>query len=122
MKIFLAVALVAVFSAVFLWWKEPTQDARLTQEKARDLALSEAGKGSLDFRFSIVDEKTAVKPYGWIFYYVAEAVAMPGEVRRPIPGTGPIVVTKEGEVVMLGSSRPPATLIADFEVARGLAQ
>lgn len=122
MKIFLAVALVAVFCAVFLWWKEPTQDTRLTQERARDLALSEAGRGSLDFRFSIVDEKTVVKPYGWIFYYAAEAMAMPDAVRHPIPGTGPIVVTKEGEVVMLGSSRPPADLIADFEVARGLVQ
>jgi hypothetical protein len=68
---------------------------------------------------SIIDARTVTTEYGWIFFWNAKKFIETNDVRYVLPGTGPVVVTKKGEVEFLRANRPPAEVIAEYEYRIG---
>lgn len=65
--------------------------------------------------FVLLPEKTQERGFGWVFFYTTRGYL---DTRNPatlVPGIGPVVVTRNGDVVELSTSLPPAASIATFE-------
>jgi hypothetical protein len=65
----------------------------------------------------VVDELTQCRRIGWIFFYESRAYLETGDVARALGGTGPVVVTHDGQVHLLDGSRPSAEVLHEFEAA-----
>jgi hypothetical protein len=101
----------------------------LTQRGARTIALKAVieAEGMERARaraqtFSIVDARTIVTEYGWIFFWNTKKFIETRDIKTSIPGAGPIVVTKKGEVEFLRTNVPPVEAIAEYEIRTGVRQ
>jgi len=104
----------------------PAVDTALTQRDARAIALKAIveAEGPQKVRsrsetFSIIDARTVTTEYGWIFFWNTKKFIDSGDVRAAVPGTGPVIVTEEGEVEFLPTNKPPVEAIAEYEYRIG---
>ena len=65
-------------------------------------------------------DMTQEHDFGWVVYPTTRRFLETGHPRDTIPGLGPVVVTRTGEVMPLSTSVPPARAIETFrEMWRG---
>lgn len=67
--------------------------------------------------FVILTSKTEERDFGWVVFYTPRKFVETGNPSHLVPGVGPVVVTRTGEVVPLATSMPPAAAISVFETA-----
>jgi hypothetical protein len=93
----------------------------LTLDQAKSLAIASlpdmSGSG---IDLVIVDERTLVKPYGFVFFYNSRQYLETRSFESSIAGNGPIVVRHDGTVDPLRSAAPSTQMIAEFETKEGL--
>ena len=65
--------------------------------------------------FVIQSERTIRRNFGWVVFYTTKEYIETGSPSALVPGTAPVIVTFDGEVVPLSSSVPPAVAIATFD-------
>jgi hypothetical protein len=104
-------------------------EIELTQRGARTIALKAVieAEGMERARaraqtYSIVDARTIVTEYGWIFFWNTKKFIETKDIKMSIPGAGPIVVTKKGEVEFLKTNVSPVEAIAEYEIRTGVRQ
>ncbi|MCL2779739.1 MAG: YrhB family protein [Polyangiaceae bacterium] len=95
----------------------------MTRKEAKAAALERAQRrwaGVPDI--VIYDSVTIEKPYGWIFYYHSRSYLEKIDAHMyNLFGNGPVVViAATGEVIELGTARPPDELIKELEKERNL--
>jgi hypothetical protein len=90
----------------------------MTMNKAKALALDSVARISGRTRddLLIIDELTQCRRSGWIFFYEARAYLENGDLSAAIGKTGPVVVTHQGEVHLLGGESPADDALRDFEL------
>jgi hypothetical protein len=94
----------------------------LTPDEAKALAIrSLPDMSAAGIDLVIVDERTIVKPYGFIFFYNSRQYLETRSFASSISGNGPIVVRHDGTVDALRSAAPSSQMIAAFEAQQGLA-
>lgn len=98
-----------------------------TQQDARALAIKAvieaAGPEQVRMRaetLALVDARTITTEYGWIFFWNSKTFVETNDIRRSIPGTGPVVVTKKGIVEFLATNKSPIEAINEYEVRIGV--
>lgn len=106
--------------------QQATSTDALTQRTARAIALKAIieAEGPQKIRsrtetLSIIDARTITTEYGWIFFWNTKKFIESNDVRATIPGTGPVVVTKKGEVEFLATNKSPVETIAEYEYRIG---
>lgn len=67
--------------------------------------------------FVVISDRTETHAFGWVIYFAPRAFVETGDERKLVPGTGPVVVTREGDVIALTTSMPPSAAVAAFEKA-----
>jgi hypothetical protein len=89
----------------------------MTMNKAKALALDCVARitGRTRDELLIIDELTRCRRSGWLFFYEARAYLENGELSAATGKTGPVVVTHQGEVHVLGGDRPADEALLDFE-------
>jgi hypothetical protein len=120
----------AAVIACFLWSSPAATDgppspapsappAAITKERALEIARAKLVEVKRDAEFEIADSRTVERPFGWVFFYEARSALKAGDPAAPaaaIPGTGPLVVLREGgRASFLSTSVPPAKAIAEYE-------
>lgn len=65
--------------------------------------------------FIVLTTKTQEHEFGWVVFYTTRQFSESGNPSHLVPGVGPVVVTRDGEVLPLATSLPPATAISVFE-------
>ena len=69
--------------------------------------------------FVALEDRTIEKDYGWIFQFTTRRYLETNDPGAQVPGTGPLVVEKEGGApVFLATSVPPERVIAEYERRR----
>ena len=70
----------------------------------------------LGARFTLMEQMTMAKPYGWIFMYTTKLHAETGNPDHMPLGNAPFLVLKQdGEIHDFGTSRPLEAYVADYE-------
>jgi len=89
----------------------------MTREEARAAVLERAHRRCVGISDIVIDDAhTMEKPYGWIFYYTTRRYLESGDPMYMLFGNGPVVViAATGEIVELGSARPPEEFIKELE-------
>jgi hypothetical protein len=89
----------------------------MTMNKAKSVALSTIAQriARPARELVVVDELTQCRRIGWIFFYESRAYLESGDVARAIGGTGPVVVTHEGDVHLLDGTRRTQDVIHEYE-------
>jgi hypothetical protein len=89
----------------------------MTMNKAKSVALEHVARSieRAPRELVIVDELTQCRRIGWIFFYESRAYLETGDVARAIGGTGPVVVTHEGNVHLLDGTRPTQHVLHELE-------
>ena len=81
-------------------------------EQARILATQALAR---DTRHELVISAVSEHEFGWVFEYAPKKYLETGDPNYLVPGSTPLVVTREGKVESLGSSRPQlGTTIAEY--------
>jgi hypothetical protein len=65
--------------------------------------------------FTILHDLTEVRDFGWVVFYTTRRFLETHDPSPLVPGTGPVAVTRDGNVVPLTTSVPPQQSIARFE-------
>jgi hypothetical protein len=86
-----------------------------TIDEATRVAQTEVGRLSTEYKFQLIPDATHEYYFGWSFAYAPEAYIKSGNVNDLVPGNGPLVVERSGEVRFLTSSVPPDIALAEFE-------
>ncbi len=69
-----------------------------------------------ELEFLVINDKTIEKAFGWIYFYNSKKFLETGNIIYRLAGNGPIVVDKEtGAIIPLGTNKPVATLIEEYE-------
>ena len=124
--VFMAAALVAVVLLILYFYPfhaststtknmNMNTSSSITKEQARSLAEKECCGFLSSHEFVIVDEWTEERTFGWVFGYATKKYLETKDPNELIPGSAPIIVTREGEVVPLTSAGNPSQQIASFE-------
>lgn len=67
----------------------------------------------------VIDEsKTLVKEYGTVYFLTTEAYLKSGDIKDTIPGLGPVLVEKNGNIVEFPSSVPFGVSLQKYEEGR----
>lgn len=67
----------------------------------------------------IVEGKTIIKPYGWIFFYNSRLFLETGDALYALAGNAPLIIDKEdGSLHVTGTAYPLEYYIAVFEKGR----
>lgn len=134
---FLIIGLVLVVSGLgsIVYWKFipaqklPAQsDSRTAicitdQQQALAIAQRTVAALSTKYAFTVVENETIEKEFGWVFFYTTQAYLESGSPSDLVPGNGPFVVEKaDGAVTMLPSSMTPDQAIAQFEAKWGASE
>ncbi len=82
----------------------------ITAEYARELA--EQSLASRAQSFVIADTKEY--PFGWVFIYTSKRYAQTKNPSDMVPGTAPLIITRDGKTVQTSSSVPPDVAIETF--------
>jgi hypothetical protein len=80
---------------------------QITVDQAQVIAQQELSKFGPDNQFVIMPEETGEFPFGWVFKYLPQRyldTRAPGDL---VPGTGPLVVSRDGSALFLTTSVPP---------------
>ena|ERR1700719_3367023 len=91
-------------------------------EMAKQIAIKEIERtcASQFGPFSIRDEHTIEKEYGWVFFYSTQKYVETRDVRYALAGNGPVIVERaDGAVHMFGSAKPPEEIIREYELRQG---
>jgi Immunity protein 35 len=120
----------AAVLACFLWGSPMTVDAPpspspsaspepITKERALEIARAKLVEVKRAAEFEVVDSRTVLRPFGWVFFYEPRSSLKAGDPAAPaaaIPGAGPLVVLREGGgTAFLSTSVPPDKAIAEYE-------
>jgi len=65
--------------------------------------------------FVVLRDKTKERGFGWVVFYTTEEFLKSGNPGDLVPGVGPVVVLRDGAVVPLSTSVPPAMAISIYE-------
>ncbi|WP_199823751.1 YrhB domain-containing protein [Labrenzia sp. OB1] len=65
--------------------------------------------------FVIQRDKTLPRPFGFVVFYTTREFVRTGNPTAQVPGAGPVIVMRNGEIVPLTTSLPPAKAIQRFE-------
>ena len=67
----------------------------------------------------ILEERTRVTPYGWVFFYNSRRYIETRNILYALGGNGPVVFEREtGSIVPLPSHSPPDEVIRQYELTR----
>lgn len=89
-------------------------------QRAKEQALAHleplnSSIGSNLDRFTIQDDISIEKEFGWVFFYQSEKYLETKDPKYLVPGMGPIVVNKDYTVIRLSSSMTPERSIDQYE-------
>lgn len=59
--------------------------------------------------------ETQERDFGWVFLYTTRRYVETRDPSTLVPGSGPVVVLRDGEIMPLTTSAPPDLAIATFE-------
>jgi len=68
----------------------------------------------------ILEERTRVKSYGWVFFYQSRKYVETGKIADMLLGNGPVIVLRNGRIHQLGAAQSADDSIRAFERAQGL--
>ncbi len=69
-------------------------------------------------RWSVQDDRTIERPFGWIFFYNSEKFLTTKNVIHSLAGNGPVFVNrKTGEISVFGSTPPLAAILTEYETS-----
>jgi len=93
----------------------------LTKDEALELVAAKLRTMSpRDDSYIVVDADTIERPFGWVFFYNSKKFLETGAFSHRLAGNGPVIVNKhDGTIEMFGASKPPMTIIAEYERRAG---
>lgn len=83
--------------------------------QAAEKLVADEFLASSNHDFVVQPDKTVPKPFGWVIFYTTRAFLQTRDRRAMVPGAGPVAVMRNGEIVPLATSLPPALAIEKFE-------
>jgi hypothetical protein len=93
----------------------PPQEA-ITRVRALEIARKAVSESKPEVEFVILEDKTAEKEFGWVFFYTTKKYLETKDPRTLIPGSAPLVVERAGgRTHHLDSSLGPDKAIEEFE-------
>jgi hypothetical protein len=103
---------------------EPIDEAIvITRQHAEELALGYVDEVGRDVPggVSLMSESTIEKPYGWVFFFNSARFFETGDQLEALGGNSPILVASaSGQVTLLGTAKPVADSLRQFEIENGL--
>lgn len=82
--------------------------SEIDKSAAEGIAIANAnssfGYPTDDDTIVIVSDQTVEKEYGWVFFYNTASFVNGGDVMKALLGNGPILVTRQGEVIPIPSA------------------
>jgi Immunity protein 35 len=68
-----------------------------------------------EYHFVILPDKTEEHTFGWVFYYVPRRFQETGDFSYLVPGTGPLIVNRDGSSLFATSSVTPKLAVEEYE-------
>lgn len=87
----------------------------LNLESATAKAKQELANLKSKHDFVLEEGKTQERIFGWVFFYAPRKYLETRDSRLLVPGTGPLVIEKNGEVSFLSTAGPPERIIKAWE-------
>ena len=91
--------------------------ASIDVNQAAAIAAEEIRREGAEHDFVILEDQTEEHPFGWVFFYVPRRYLETGSPNDLVPGNGPLVVERDGQMTFLTTSVPPEVAIAEYERA-----
>lgn len=66
--------------------------------------------------WTVYHQRTAERPFGWVFFYGSKMYAQTGEAKYAVAGNAPFIVNRHsGHVEPTGTAKPVEHYIAEYE-------
>lgn len=65
-------------------------------------------------QFVVDESRTQEYPFGWVFLYVPRQYLETNDPRYAVPGNGPIIITRTGQVDFLPTSMEEEDAVAEY--------
>ena len=75
-------------------------------------AMAETDEAGHDF--SIVEDRTEEYEFGWVFRFLPRRFLETGDIEDLVPGTGPVIVDREGTVTFVSTASRPEVEIEKY--------
>lgn len=82
----------------------------------RTVEISSAGVTERPARVEIAISRTIEKDYGWVFLWQSKRYIESGDLRDMLIGNCPVLITKEGKLVLLPTSHPVEESLRRYEL------